>query len=815
METFIQDLIYGIRLLRRKPGVSLVIVLSIALGVSANTAVFSWIESIVQNPLPMVPHSDQLVTLTTQLKSGEYLTSSYSDFVDIREGSQTLDGLTAFEERPLSFEKHAETQRAWAMLVTANFFDVLGIRPARGRFFPPAHSSRETAAEPLVVISHDFWTSRLSRDPSIIGKTLVLNHQALTVIGVAPAGFRGTIMGLSFDVWVPLQLKDKLTGGGPEWMTIRKWRSLHAMARLKPGVSIGTAQAELNLISSRLAQLHPADNAGMKAALFRLAEAPYGAQYMLAKLLKVLFWTSFVVLLIVCSNLANILLVRAAEREKEISVRVALGAGKGRILRQLATEALVLSCIAAGLSIVLAFRLSDWIKFFIPASNVPVSLVVTLNPKVLAFAVVLSLAAGLASGLLPALRCASVKLSVALTDASRGSTGGRGKQRLRSALAMCEVSLALVALAGAGLFLKSFHNIARVNPGFDDDHVLLMGMMPSGPGHTTAELTQNYDLLRQRIQSLAGVRSVTYAEHVPLGLQEGSWEEIKVEGYNPRPDENMNIYRNLIAENYFFAMRIPLLEGRDFRSQDDGEATKVAIVNQTFARRFFNHGNVIGRHITGWGESITIIGVAKDSKYASPTEASRPYLYVPFRQFAMPETEMVLHIAAREAPANVIEAARREIGSAGSVAYVSFVMPLKEYIGAAVFKHKVASGLMSILSLTALILAGLGIYGVISHSVTQRTREIGIRIAVGASEEGILKLIVFQGVRMTAAGLLVGTLIAVALCQLLASFLYGVDPADPGTLASAALILLTVSIAASGLPALRAARMSPVKALRL
>ena len=815
METFVQDLVYGARLLRRNPGIALIIVLSIAIGVSANTTVFCWMESIVQNPLPMVPHSDRLVTLATRLRAGEYLTTSYADFKDFREQNRTLSSLTAFEERPLSFESHGETQRAWAMLVTGNFFDTLGIKPARGQFFRPEDQADNIGAQPVAVISYDFWTSHLGQDPAVVGKTLRLNRQSFTIVGVAPREFRGTIVGLSFDVWVPLLLKDKLTGGGPEWITIRKWRSLHSMGRLKPGVSLAQAQAEFGVISSRLARLYPADNAGISGSLFTLAKAPYGAQYMLARLLSVLLWASFVVLLIVCSNLTNILLVRAAEREKEISVRLALGASRARIIRQLTTEALLLSLLAAALSIVFAFRLSELIRFFVPATNIPVSFVVTLDPKVLCFAVLLSIAAGLASGLLPALRSTSLSLNSSLTDGSRGSSSGPGKQRLRAGLVICEVSLAVVALTSAGLFLKSFRNVAKVDSGFDDQHVLLVGLMPSGPGHTSSELVQNYQTIEQGIQDLPGVRSVSYAEHVPLGLQEGSWEEIKVEGYTPGEEENMNIYRNLIAGNYFNAMRIPLVDGRDFRSQDNESAARVAIVNETFAKRFFNGRNAIGRRLNGWGESITIVGVAKDSKYASPTEAPQAYLYVPFSQFAVPETEIVLHVAMKGAPGSAVDEVRREIAAVNSMSYVSYAMPLKEYIGAAFFKHRMAAALMSILSVTALVLAGLGMYGVVSHSVKQRTREIGIRIAVGASDKGILKLIVFQGVRMTAAGLLVGIVAAVALCQLLATFLYGVDPADPLILAAASLMLLTVSILASGMPAFSASRMNPVEALRL
>ena len=759
--------------------------------------------------------SDELVTLVTRAHSGELIPTSYPDYKDYNQQGNSLTGITAFQERPLSVERNGQTQRVWSMLVTGNFFDVLSLKPLHGHFFLPEEQVDTPGGQPVAVISYDFWRSYFGADASIIGRPIKLNRQDFTVIGVAPQNFKGTVVGLSFDVWVPLLQQEKLTGGDESWITNRKFRALHTIARLKPGVGIGEAQSEASIVSSRLAQNYRKENLGVSAVLLPLSKDPFGAQSILGPILTGLLLASFVVLLIVCSNLANLLLVQAAEREKEISVRLALGAGKRRIFTQMIVEGLVLACIAAVLSVIFTFRLASILNLFVPAVDLPISISAGLNPRVLLFALLLSLLAGLVAALAPAWRSTSVDLIAALKDATRGSSGSRGKQRLRTVLAVSEIALALVALIGAGLLIKSFHNVARIDPGFDYEHVLLVALTPSSPGHNTQEMLDFYRRAEEKVQSLPSVRAVSFAEWVPLGLKGGSWEDLTVEGYSPRADENMRIYRNLVGDDYFDVMRIPKTEGRYFNANDGPAAPAVAIVNKTFVKRYINGNNPLGHQIRGWGRNLTIVGVVQDSKYANSTENPQPYFYVPFRQFAQPDTEVMLHIAVEGDPQNVLSLVRREIDALNSVAYVSYGMPLKEYIGAAVFKHKMAASLLTVLGIAALLLAALGIYGVMSYSVAQRTNEIGIRMALGASSGDILKMIILQAFRMAAMGLIIGVLVAFAVSRFLAILLYGVDASDPATFLGVSGLIIGVALLASGVPAYRAGRMNVLKALHL
>jgi predicted permease len=365
------------------------------------------------------------------------------------------------------------------------------------------------------------------------------------------------------------------------------------------------------------------------------------------------------------------------------------------------------------------------------------------------------------------------------------------------------------------LLIKSFHNVARIDPGFDYEHVLLVALTPSSPGHNTQEMLDFYRRAEEKVQSLPSVRAVSFAEWVPLGLKGGSWEDLTVEGYSPRADENMRIYRNLVGDDYFDVMRIPKTEGRYFNANDGPAAPAVAIVNKTFVKRYINGNNPLGHQIRGWGRNLTIVGVVQDSKYANSTENPQPYFYVPFRQFAQPDTEVMLHIAVEGDPQNVLSLVRREIDALNSVAYVSYGMPLKEYIGAAVFKHKMAASLLTVLGIAALLLAALGIYGVMSYSVAQRTNEIGIRMALGASSGDILKMIILQAFRMAAMGLIIGVLVAFAVSRFLAILLYGVDASDPATFLGVSGLIIGVALLASGVPAYRAGRMNVLKALHL
>ncbi len=815
MHAFLKDIKHGLKMMRKRPGVAAIVILSIALGVSVNAAVYSWIESIVLNPLPSVPDGDRLVTFVTRTQAGEQITSSYLDYEDFEEQTKNLEGPAAFEERPLSLGQNGQTERVWAMLVTGNFFDVLGIQPALGNFFLPENQVDTPGAHQVAVISHDFWESHFDAQPSVVGKPLSLNRQLFTVIGVAPRGFRGTVVGLSFDVWVPVQLHHTLLGGDPEWINIRQWRSLHAIARLRPGVGNEDAQAELDVVASRLAETHPDANEGIGAAVMPLSESPYGAQSLLGQQLNLLLLAGVAVLLIVAANLASLLLAQAVSREREIGIRQAFGAGRGRLFRQLMTESLVFALAAAVLSLVFVIGLSDLLKYFVPPTNLPVWLTPRLSFGVVLISVLLSVLTGLAAGLAPAWRSATTDLRAALSEGGRGRSASRRKKWLQGGLVAAEVALALVALMGAGVLMKSFRNVSRIDPGFDDKQVLLVALTPSAPDLGVDEIKAHYRRVKQRLQELPFVRAVSYAEHVPMGFKGGSWEEIEVNGYTPRPEESMNVYRNLVEDDYFDVMRIPLVDGRFFTDQDRGDSQTVAIVNETFVRRFMGSRLAVGNELRGWGRTLNVVGVVKDSKYASATEAPIPYLYVPFRQLSSGGGEVVMHVSVNDdvPPEGMMAAVRTEVDSSSSVASISYAMSLREYTDAALFKHKISAILLAVLGGTALILAALGIYGVMSHSVTQRMPEIGVRMAVGAVRTNIFGLIVSHGFRLSLLGLFLGILASVAVSRLWASLIYGVGALDLGTVFSSAFVIVAFALFASVVPAYRATKINPLEVL--
>ncbi len=794
--------------------VTCVIVLTTALGVSASSTVFCWIQSIVRDPLPVVPESNRLVALAMKSDQGDTLNVSYSDYRDLRQQTESLSGITAFTNRPLSMELASGSKRVWAMLVSDDFFSVLGLAPSLGRFFAAEDQLDTPGGRRVVVVSHDFWMSAFSGDGTIVGKSLRLNHQDYTVVGVAPRDFHGTVGGLSFDLWAPLLQQDVLTGGDGAWIEDRGHRALHTMARLDRGVSIEAAKRELDLIGERLANEHPDENENLSIEAYPLSETPYGAQSVLGQMFGVLLLASFLVLLIVGANLTNILLVRMAERQKEFGVRLALGATRARLVRQVLAEGTVLSVASALLGMVLTYWWSGLLRYLIPISNLPVRLVPRVSIEVLFYALSVSLLLGLLAGLVPALRGSSSTLAEDLKDGARGSSGGPEKQRVRSVLTTAQISLAFVALVGGALLLKSFDRLSKADPGFDVEGVLLVAMTSSGPGQSADEMVQIYQHAAERMRSLPGVRTVSFAEYVPLGFKGGSWEELEVEGYASRVGENMKVYRNLVGEGYFDALGIALSAGRSFTARDDRTQSRVAIVNESFVRRFFAGRQALGRVLHGWGQELTVVGVVRDTKYASVSEEAQPYLYVPFRQFAAADSECVLHIAQSGSGGSLLALAQRELETLGSAATVVWEMPLREYIGASMFKNRLAATLLSLLGLTSLLLAAIGIYGVSSYGVRQRKTELGIRMALGATGGDIVALVVGQAVRMATIGIAVGFALSIFGSRALASLLYGVESLDPVVLVVVGGVLALVALFSSLLPAVRASRIDPAIILR-
>jgi predicted permease len=813
MEALASDLRYAVRQLLKSPGFAAIAVLSLALGIGANTAVFSWIDAIVLRPLPGVDDRG-LVAFATVAPSGDPVpTTSYPDYRDYRDHLALLSGLAMAQPAPLGLGDRDHVDRVWGEMVSGNYFAVLGVKPELGRTFLPEEYGDKPNAYPVTVISDALWRGRFQADPAIAGKTVKVNGHELTVVGVAPPDFRGTMPGLAFDLWVPTVMRPQLNGIG-EWMLRdRKTRDLNGLARLRPGVRIERARAEIAGLARELARAHPYENGGMTATVLPLRQAS-GPQRALLVPLQVLMAACGALLLIICANMANLLLARAVGRRRELGVRVALGAGRWRLARQLLTESLLLAALGAVAGVPLALALGRSLESLLPRSGMPFHLDLRLNAHVMAFTLLLAMAAALLAGLYPVLHACRASLQESLAEGGRGASAAVRTRRMRSLLVVGEVALALVTLIGAGLFARSFERARRIDPGFDPGGVLVSQFYLDSSGYSLAQRRQFCLRLRERMQATPGVTAVAYADWVPLGFDGGSWEDLTIEGYVPGRDENMKLYRNVVAPGFFDLMRVPLLDGRDFTEQDDERTLPVMIVNQAFAQRFFAHRNPLGRRVWGWGKWFTVVGVVKDSKYKDIAERPRPFFFVPFRQVYREDRAVAFYIRTTGDAKAHIMALRRQVRLMDPKVGVYDAMPLTESMGASLYPVKVAAILLGALGTWCLALAALGLYGVLAYTVSQRIHEVGIRMALGARPADVVRLVVGQAMLLVACGLAVGAAAAAGVTRLVGSALVGIGAGDPGVFLSAALILGTVAALASFVPAQRAAGVDPVVALR-
>jgi predicted permease len=588
-----------------------------------------------------------------------------------------------------------------------------------------------------------------------------------------------------------------------------------ALARLKPGVTVQRARAELQSLAQRLAESHAGTNRGISVTLVPLWQSSFGVQKTLLAPLGILMGVCCLVLLIACANVANLLLARATARAREFAVRLALGAARSRLVRQLLAETLLLALAGSVLGLACAGAMRGSLKWLLPATSVPAVLEPSLDWRVLAFTEALALAAALVAGLAPALHAARLSVQEGLNEGGRSGTAGARSHRLRGALVVAEVALAAVALAGAGLFLKSFELAKTIHPGFDPRNVTIAELHLSTAGYKAEQAAVFCRRLRQQLEAGPGVQAVTYADTVPLGFHYGAWEDLQIQGYVPGPSENMKIFRNLVAPGYFDLMRIPLVEGRDFTEHDEYKSLPVMIVNREFLRRFLPNQNPIGRQVNGWGRWFTIVGVAQDSKYHTLTESPQPYFYIPIRQVFRPEMGVTFHVRTAGAPEAAAGLIRQAVQSIDPNVAMFDVMPMTESMQASLFGQKVAASLLSVLGAIALLLAAVGLYGVMAYSIAQRTQEIGIRMALGARPRGVIWLAVRGGMVFALAGLAAGLAAAAVLARLASAALIAVSPADPLIYAGTAAFLAAVSALASWIPALRAARVDPAVCLRV
>jgi predicted permease len=594
----------------------------------------------------------------------------------------------------------------------------------------------------------------------------------------------------------------------------RNTRNFKLLARLAPGATVGQAGGELQGLAKRMAEADPDSNLGIGAIVLPPWQSHFGAQSILVTPVAILMGIGGVVLLIVCANLANLLLARAAGRKQEFSIRLALGARPGRLVTQLLTETLLMTVAGAMGGMILAKWLGGALRWLVPGVAFPTLLAPPIDGQVFSFTVGLAVSVTLLAGLVPALQAAKSNINDALKQGSRTGTLTLHAHRLRGLLVVSEVALAFVALVGASIFLQSLRNARAVDPGFSPDGVALARFDFSTAGYTAQETDNFCRRLRDRLQQLPGVSSVSYDDSVPLSIRGGNWETLEVEGYVPKPNENMKIYRDLVSPGFFDSMKIPMVEGRDFDWRDDPSSLKVMIVNQEFVRRFLPSQNAIGHKVHGWGDWFTIVGVAKDSKYRRITENAQPYFYIPIRQIFRPEYGLAFHVRTSGSVNEAIASLRREAAAIDPGLTIFDAESMTDYIAASLFGAKITANLLTLLSTVGLLLAAMGLYGVLAYSVAQRTREFGVRAAMGAKPRDLLALILRESARLTLSGTFAGLLLAGLSARIVARQIYGLSPLDPVIFGGVGLVLITVAMVASYIPALRAARVNPLVALR-
>ena len=816
MRNLLQDVRFGFRVLSGSPAFASVAVLTLGLGIASTTTVFSWIDSVLLHPYPGTSRSEELASLemvTTGAPNGG-TAISWLDYRDYRDGLKGISGLVVRRQCAFTLGDAPRAQLAWGELVSGNYFEVLGIKPVLGRVFTREEAGDSLGAYPVAVISARLWRSYFHSDPAVVGRTMKVNRHWLTIAGVVPAEFRGTSPVMQHDFWVPVTMAAVLGELPDSTFRERGERGmLDAMCRLRAGVPISLARAEAMSMAAGLAAANPKSNRGVGATIVPTWEGHNGVNELLRAPLTILLAVSFVVLLIVCANVANLLLARSVGRQREFGIRFALGAGRMRVATQVLTETLVLSAAGAGAGLLMLLWMQGSLVSLVPSVGLPITASYALNGRILGFTALACVTAALISGASPALFVFRSNLNEVLKEGSRSDTAGAASRRTRSLLVIGEVALATVALVGAGLFVRSFQNIRAIHPGFDARNVLFGRFFIETAGYTGLQIEQFSVRLKERMLGAPEVETVSYTDFVPLSTTAGPWNYVQVEGYTPAPGESPAVNRALVAPDYFATMRIPILEGRDFNTRDERKGEPVMIVNQAFAKRFFSGQSPLGHKVRARGKWCRVVGLARDSKYFSPAEAPSPHFYLAFQQFYEGSPELYFLVRTGK-PAQAIPLLRRAVAETDPNAAAFHAMPLAEYTEVATFGQKVAANLMGALGLMCLLLAAMGLYSVMSYTVSQRIPEIGIRMAMGARPRNVIAMVVRQGMALALAGMAAGTVAAFATTRLVASMLFRVDAADPATFVLAGLFLSAVALLAAWLPAFRATRIDPMQALR-
>lgn len=813
VQNLTMDLRYAVRMLRKSPVFTVVAVLVIALGTGAVTTIFSAANAIVLRPLPGAERTERLVDIDrTQGDSRGSLSASYPYYRRLQSGSHDFEGVAAWTMVPLTISTGGEGVASLGNIVSGNYFSVLGVRPALGRFFVADEDSTQ-GTHPVVVVGHAFWQRRLNGDSAVVGRTISLNGHPYTVIGVAPPRFRGVYAPLKTDAWVPLMMQQQLRPGGDLTRAGDGW--LEMFGRLRNGVTREGAQTEL--IGLTRAQI--ADAAEPKAFkvysrvhLSTLTGLPSEVGGAVFGFMALLLAAAGVVLMIASVNVAAMLLARTAARRREMALRVALGAGRGRLVRQLLTESILLFLVGAAGGVLLAVQASHALERIPLPVDLPMALELTPDLRVLTFALVLSLVTGVVFGLAPAMQASRVDLNARLRDNT--AEGGARRSRTRGALVIGQMALSLLLLVAAGLFLRALDRGQHVDPGIDTNNVAVASFDARTYGYDDTRGRQFYQALKEQLSALPGVTAVSYTRFLPLSMN-NMGDEIDVDGTEPPAgsvDRGFPVGMAQVDGDYFNVVRLPVLRGRSFGVPDDARAPKVAVVNETLAKRFWPNGDAIGHTFTSDKEVVTIVGLARDAKYSTLNEDPTPFAYFPLAQHWQPSQSLMVRTTGD--PGRMATSIRNTVRALDPMLPVPVVTTLRQATSVVLLPQRVAAIVTGVLGVLGLVLAGVGLYGIIAYSVSQRTREIGIRVALGARRRDVLQLVVREGMRLVGIGMAIGLLLALAVTRVMTKFLFDVSPVDALTFVGGAVVLSGVAFAASYVPARRAAATDPMSALR-
>jgi predicted permease len=813
----LQDLRYGARMLLKRPGGAAIVVLSMALGIGANSTIFSFVNELLLRP-PAVERPEELLeVLNHNARRGSSFDSfsglSYPEYEFYRDNNHVFSETLAWTGDPslISWSRKGEGEIIQGEYVSGNFFSCLGVKAALGRTFAP-EEDRTPGTHPVVVISHAFWQGRLGADPDVIGSTMTLNGFSLKIIGVAPKGFSGLMVGVMPDVWIPLMMGPQ-TRRDPELLTSRSMFWIFGVGRLKSGLTSMQARADLNVLANQLAQSYPKDNEMFEAAIYPATLLPGPVRGYVIAFSGLLMLVVSLVLLIACANAASFLLAQAIARRREIAVRAALGASRSRLVRQTLAESILLACLSGGLGWLLARWTAPLLLSLIP-SALPLRFAVSPDYRVFGFTLIVSLLAGLLFGLAPAWQGTRIDLATSLKDGTSG--GGIHKSRLRSLLVVGQVAVCSLLLVGGGLCLRSLLHAQSIDIGFETGNRLIATIDLSSLGYTEARVKVFFDNLIERTRTIPGVESASLTSHLPLGTV--VWgESFNIEGHQPPPGESgFGVNTMSVGPEYFKSMGTAVLRGREFTARDMEGAPRVVVINEEMARRFWPDRDPVGATLTmGHGnreERFEIVGVVKSGKYRTLGEQPRLFLYHPILQGHYGGATLVAKTSGD--PASALAALRREIGALDPNVAPTQLSSLQDHMAFALFPARIVGVLLSVFGAIALVLALAGLSGLIAYSVSQRTREIGIRMALGAGMRDVLKLVIGEGMLLTLIGMAIGLAAAFGLTRFLSELLYGVSAIDPLTFGGIALLLIGVALVACWLPARRATKVDPMIALR-